>query len=488
VSVSLGARLLSVTLILQVMALLIGVIGSSWQRAGEMMEQEEKYLAHHVDRYVENWNRNAPSWSGPEGIRFQHLTSDLRILADTADPKRVGKRLARPHPFLERALKTGSDKGSVRFPIPSERIESYGRFHFLPDRSLALASIPGHHFLDEFMKSLVELGRLGLFLGGCSLLLTLLLFRSLLRPLRDLTLAMEEAENGRLDVTLPQPANDETGTLIRVSGVLIERIRMLLAGEARSSRMEEEVNIAAEIQSRLLPPPEVRLGVCEIQSHYQSATETGGDFWGCFESGGRVYLYVGDVTGHGLPSALVTAGVRGALATLIKKDGEAPSSPPTLKEILDTANLAVWDIGGGELQMTLFVSVLDHSDGSLHYAGAGHPPAWLFRKSDGGKSSILHSRGTRLGEGPALSVIDENKVIFGQGDTLLLYTDGLLTPMGEDLTAENRTALRAKISEILAREEHLERSKTAIEFLLFEATQGSPPADDITFALMRLAS
>jgi serine phosphatase RsbU (regulator of sigma subunit) len=184
----------------------------------------------------------------------------------------------------------------------------------------------------------------------------------------------------------------------------------------------------------------------------------------------------------------VTAGVRGALATLIKKDGEEPSSPPTLKEILDTANLAVWDIGGGELQMTLFVSVLDPSDGSLHYAGAGHPPAWLFRKSDGGKSSILHSRGTRLGEGPSLSVIDENKVSFRQGDTLLLYTDGLLTPMGEDLTAENRTALRGKISGILDREEHLERSKTAIEFLLFEATQGNPPADDITFALMRVAS
>jgi serine phosphatase RsbU (regulator of sigma subunit) len=79
-------------------------------------------------------------------------------------------------------------------------------------------------------------------------------------------------------------------------------------------------------------------------------------------------------------------------------------------------------------------------------------------------------------------------VDFNPGDTLLLYTDGLLTPMGEDLTAENRTALRGTISEILDRENTLEKSKTAIEFLLFEATQGAPPADDITFALMRVGT
>jgi sigma-B regulation protein RsbU (phosphoserine phosphatase) len=252
--------------------------------------------------------------------------------------------------------------------------------------------------------------------------------------------------------------------------------------------MEEEVNIAAEIQSRLLPPPEVRLGPCEVQSHYQSATETGGDFWGCFESGGKVYLYVGDVTGHGLPSALVTAGVRGSLATLIKPDGVSPPSAPTLKQILSTANLAVWDIGGGELQMTLFVAVYDPSSGSLHYAGAGHPPAWIFRKSVEDKSSILHSRGTRLGEGPTLSVIDENSTSLENGDTLLLYTDGMLTPKGEDLTAEHRTSFRATIAGILAKEPSLERSKTAIEFLLFEATGGAPPADDITFALMRVGT
>ncbi len=476
-SVSIGARLLFVTLILQFLSVSIVVLGSSWNHAGVMLEREERHLAHHIDHFVENWNRNAQPWIGPEGVRFQLLSPESKILADTADPKRVGKRLAKPHLFLELALKSGIDRGSIR---------PYGLFRFLPDRKLVLASIPGNTFMEEFRKNLVEQARLGLLLGGCTLLLTLFLFRTLLRPLKELTVALEQAENGSLDVPLPQAGSDETGILIRVCGVLIERIRMLLAGEARSSRMEEEVNIAAEIQSRLLPPPEVRMGPCEVQSHYQSATETGGDFWGCFESEGKVYLYVGDVTGHGLPSALVTAGVRGSLATLIKNEGNTPSSSPTLKDILTTANSAVWDIGGGELQMTLFVSVFDPSINTLHYAGAGHPPAWIFKKSEAEKSSILHSRGTRLGEGPSLTVIDEHSTSFGSGDTLLLYTDGMLTPRGEDLTAEHRTAFRSAIAGILAKEENLGRSKTAIEFLLFEATGGSPPADDITFALMRV--
>ncbi len=486
--VSIGARLLSVTLVLQVLAVSSAVIASSWHRAEEVMNHEERHLAHHIDRLVWNWQQGTSAWSAPEGVHFQLLSSDLKVLVDTADPKRVGKRLVRPHPFIERALLTRSERGAIRFPVPGERLESYGYFVLLPDRSLALGSIPGTRFMREFRAGLVDQGRLALFLGGCTLILTLLLFRSLLRPLRELSLALEQAENGRLDVELPEPGRDETGTLIRVTGLLIERIRVLLAGEARSSRMEEEVNIAAEIQSRLLPPPEVRLGTCEVQSHYQSATETGGDFWGCFESGDRIYLYVGDVTGHGLPSALVTAGVRGSLATLLKKDGEGPPDPPSLKQILDTANLAVWDIGGGELQMTLFVAVYEPSKGLLHYAGAGHPPAWLFKRDQVDGSSILHSRGSRLGEGPALPVMDEHSVAFGPGDTVMLYTDGILTPRGEDLTAEHRSAFRNSIAGILHSESNLERSKTAIEFKLFEATGGAPPADDITFALMRVGT
>lgn len=486
-SVSIGARLLSVTFILQVLTLSIAVAALSWNRAADRIEFEERDLALQVERYGEHWNRTGIPWTPPAEIQFQVLSPELKVLADTVDPKRVGKRLIHPHPFLERALSARAPRGSVRFQAPDQRLDSIGHFIALPDRTLVLGSIPGAWFVEEFKRGLLLHLRAGLVLLGCSLLLTLFLFRSLLRPLRELVAALEQAENGNLDVILPRTGNDETGILSRIAGTLLERIRMLLAGEARSSRMEEEVNIAAEIQSRLLPPPELRLGPCEVQSHYQSATETGGDFWGCFESGGHIHLYVGDVTGHGLPSALITAGVRGALATLIKQDGIHSSDPPTLKQILETANLAVWDIGAGELQMTLFVAIFEPSTSMLHYAGAGHPPAWLFRKSGTDGSTILHSRGTRLGEGPSLPEIDEHSIRLGMGDTLMLYTDGMLTPRGEDLTAEHRAAFRNRVGEVLARGESLDRSKTAIEFMLFEATGGTPPADDITFALMRCA-
>ncbi len=484
-SVSIGARLLSVTFILQSLVLSIAVGALAWNRAKERLEVEEKNLSLHVDHFAENWNSTGIPWTPPGDSQFQVLTPDWKVLADTVDTKRIGKRLIQPHPLLELVGKSKITRGSVRFLLPGERLDSYGTFLVLPDRTLVLGTIPGQRFVEEFKIGILQYSRLGLLLAGCSLMAFMLILRTFLKPLHQLVEALKQAENGNLEVELPRAGTDETGTLIRISGALLERIKILLAGEARSSRMEEEVNIAAEIQSRLLPPPELRLGPCEIQSHYQSATETGGDFWGCFESGGHIHLYVGDVTGHGLPSALVTAGVRGALATLITQDGADQAPPPTLGRIMETANLAVWDIGGGELQMTLFVSVFDPSTAMLHYAGAGHPPAWLFRKSGTEGSTILHSRGTRLGEGPSLPTIDEHSIRLDPGDTLMLYTDGMLTPRGEDITAEHRTAFRSRIMEILARETSLDRAKTAIEFMLFEATGGAPPADDITFALMR---
>ncbi len=479
---SLGTKLILSLILVEGVTLLSGVTALTWKAGSEQTLRVEQALSAQSDLIARDWPRKPLPEELDSRFRFQVIAPDGKVDWDTGEPKLVGRTLKEPHPLLRIASGSALKRGSTRFSIP-EAESHLGTYRKLASGHLVVGAFPLSGFGEETRRAFALFLRAGIFLAGISILLSVFLVRKLVAPIRNLTHAMRSAGDGNFEIELPKPSRDEIGILQESFETLLSRLRILLAGEARSSRMEEEVNIAAEIQARLLPLPELRAGPCEIRSHYQSATETGGDFWGGFEAGNRLYLYVGDVTGHGLPSALVTAGVRGGLSALTSSLARRPGAHPLLSELLEVTHSAVRDIGSGELQMTLFATEFEFETRTLRYTSAGHPPAWLFKRS--GESRILHARGPRLGEESLYSGNEENEVILDPGDTLLLYTDGLLSPCGTEVTPESRKVLRERIGTILTEESSLEKAKTAIEFMLFEQTRGAPPSDDISFTLMR---
>jgi sigma-B regulation protein RsbU (phosphoserine phosphatase) len=323
-------------------------------------------------------------------------------------------------------------------------------------------------------------------LGLSMVLFAIAIWRSL-APLRVLSAATEGVANGNLDLVDSPNRLDEVGKIQQSLRSIVDRTRMLLAGEAQNSRIVEEVNIAAEIQTKLLPPAEVKTTRFEIQSHYQSATETGGDYWGYIESFNHVILYVGDVTGHGIPSALVTAGVRGCFSALAHRYQMNPTLIPNTPEILALADQAVKDTGRGELHMTLFVLIINLENGQVEFTSAGHPPALLFRNQDGKVSAeTLHNRGPRLGESGVFTPGEPSQTSLKKGDTLFLYTDGLFEDGDTNGRSIDKAILKEKISNGLETGKTLDEVKTALEFDLFEIHRGNPTRDDITFCLMRL--
>jgi serine phosphatase RsbU (regulator of sigma subunit) len=156
--------------------------------------------------------------------------------------------------------------------------------------------------------------------------------------------------------------------------------------EARErERIEQELQVARQIQQELLPETTPELDGWEITTYYEPAREVGGDFYDFLEfDDGRLGLVVGDATGKGMPAALVMSTTRGMLRAVV----QSLESP---REVLARVNEAlVADIPPSTF-VTCLYAILDPKSGSLRYANAGHDLPYLRRGS--GDAEELRARG-----------------------------------------------------------------------------------------------
>lgn len=187
--------------------------------------------------------------------------------------------------------------------------------------------------------------------------------------------------------------------------------------EARTrERIEQELRIARIIQQTLLPQELPQLGGWQLGAYYQPARAVGGDFYDFlpFEDG-RLGLVIGDVTDKGVPAALVMATTRSMLRTAAQH-GDSPG------EVLERANNLLFPDIPPKMFVTCLYAILDPLSGRLQYANAGHDLPYL---SHDGSASELRATGMPLGLMPDMKY-EEKEVHMAAGDTLLLYSDGLV--------------------------------------------------------------
>lgn len=206
---------------------------------------------------------------------------------------------------------------------------------------------------------------------------------------------------------------------------------------AAQAALAREVELAATVQAELLPGrgPHVHGDVTVVGS-WLPATRCAGDFWGVYPlPGGRVLVAIGDVTGHGVASAMVTAAALGACDVHVRRSG----SRLDLAELMAALDLAVRRASGGELAMTCFAAVLDPAGKDLAYTSCGHTAPYLCRAAASGPASApagpaagagieLHAlvgRGNPLGAGlpSAPRVLHRS---LEPGDLVVWYTDGVI--------------------------------------------------------------
>ena len=198
----------------------------------------------------------------------------------------------------------------------------------------------------------------------------------------------------------------------------IENAR-LLAETMAAQALEKQVQMAAEVQQRMIPHTPPKVPGVDLAAVYVPCFELGGDFYDFIPlQGDNTGLAIADVAGKGVPASLSMAAVRAALRAQV-------DNVYYLYEVLQRINLMVCrDTTPGEF-VTLFYGVLDARNKRFTYCNAGHPPGLILRE---GKVIELGSENMVLGVDPAQEYKQSIAELKGK-DILLLYTDGLTDAM-----------------------------------------------------------
>lgn len=187
--------------------------------------------------------------------------------------------------------------------------------------------------------------------------------------------------------------------------------------EARArERLEQELRVARLIQQTLLPKDLPAIPGWELAAYYQPARAVGGDFYDfLYFPDGRLGLVIGDVTDKGVPAALVMATTR----SILRAAAQGESSPGVVLE--RTNDLLCPDIPP-KMFVTCLYAILDPKSGRLLFANAGHDLP--YQRHNNGVTE-LRATGMPLGLMPGMRY-EEQDTILEPGDSILLYSDGLV--------------------------------------------------------------
>ncbi|MCF7550644.1 SpoIIE family protein phosphatase [Pseudonocardia sp. WMMC193] len=280
------------------------------------------------------------------------------------------------------------------------------------------------------------------------------------------------------------------GLLTQISDVT-EQVQARRAAQAEAKeareRYEQARDVITTLQRELLPRGVPVIPGLDIAASYLLAdtdTAAGGDWFDAFAlADGRVALVVGDVVGHGVAASAAMGQLRVLLRDRLARGGGAGGG---LVEALDGLDAAAKDIRGARAA-TLCVAVVDPRRGTVEYCTAGHP-APLLVPADGPARYLTPTGAGPLTSGVGFPVACEQ---LGEGELLLLYSDGIIERPGRDL-AGSTVELAQVVADIAAgrglpspfRSVPRRVSTEGIELVV----RGTGHADDITLlAAQRVA-
>ena len=250
---------------------------------------------------------------------------------------------------------------------------------------------------------------------GVGICLTILVSRNLSIPFRDIIQTLRRIRNGRFDQRVQVISNDEIG----YTG---DAINEMTKGLIERERMQQSLNLAKEVQQNLLPKNNLKVNGFDIAGKSVYCDETGGDYYDFIiiddAAEQKIGVAIGDVSGHGIPSALLMATVRSSL----RQRAHLPGS--TAKIISDVNRLLVQDVEDSGQFMTMFFLALDTATRQLEWVRAGHDPGIVY---DPGLDSFseLGGSGIALGVDAKWIYEDNKKTDFSNGQIIFLSTDGI---------------------------------------------------------------
>jgi sigma-B regulation protein RsbU (phosphoserine phosphatase) len=245
------------------------------------------------------------------------------------------------------------------------------------------------------------------------------------------------------------------------------------------ARMSRELEIARQVQMRLLPGKSPEVEGFDIDGICIPANEVGGDYYDFIPiDGSKLGIVIGDVSGKGVPAAIYMTLTKG----VIQSQAENQLSP---KEVLTRVNRSLYSMMDHKSFVTLFFAVMDSRSRSLIFSRAGHNPMLYFPGS-GGNVISLKPEGIALGieRGKIFDItIKTGEIKLAKDDLVVFYTDGITEAMNKKLEEYGEERLRAVIME--------NRNMTVKQIIgtvisdVGRFVDGYPQHDDMTMVIVK---
>ncbi len=251
--------------------------------------------------------------------------------------------------------------------------------------------------------------------------------------------------------------------------------KRLFKEELEKQKMEEELELAKEIQKNLLPQSLPAFDKYEIAAINISSKQVGGDYYDIIKFDNKSFaVAIADVSGKGVPAALLMANIQAFLKTICRQGMKIDEATALINDLLSE------NITDGKF-ITFFWGILNDEDCTIQYVNAGHNPPLLIRDS---KIRKLDKGGIILGVMKTNIPYITEKVQLRSGDVLLLFTDGITEAMDK-----NRDEFSDERLEKLAVELYknsADEISFSIQSEVQKFTRGAVQSDDMTMMVIKV--
>jgi sigma-B regulation protein RsbU (phosphoserine phosphatase) len=330
-------------------------------------------------------------------------------------------------------------------------------------------------YIQALIDKLVGWMRYGLLV--IVLLVVVLAFsfsRTVTKPIQALADGARGLAKGQFDAQVDIRSRDEFGDVGHVFNSVGPRLK-------EHYQMSQSLELAMEVQQSLLPKTDPKVEGLDIAGISIYCDETGGDYYDFLNVGelerGKTGVVVGDVSGHGIPSALLMATARASLR-------QRSSLPGSMARIVSDLNIQLTrDVEESGQFMTLFYLTIDAAKQNVQWVRAGHDPAILYDPATDSFED-LRGPGVALGVDEYWQYSENMKTGLAEGQIIVLGTDGIWeahNPKGEMFGKD-------RLNDVIRRNSTVSAKKIvdAIIDTLQRFQKDQEPEDDVTLVVIKI--
>ncbi len=388
------------------------VMGRESNRITELVEERAKLLESNLNFtiirvVVQDLQGRVLDHTRPEKIGQTNISDDVQ------------KVITSTRPLITRQIKTLKQEPGkpeipvieVTYPIGNRQGNIVATIKIILDVGRTLERI--HEEYWRYNRRVL----FGFVLAAVLLIWGTLFFlrRRIITPVLSVAEASARVASGDLETRLVPRGEDEIGNLVQSFNQMVEGLK-------QRDQMRQSLEIAMEVQQSLLPKNDPVFEGLDIAGKSIYCDETGGDYYDFFEFGEdgteKIGIVLGDVSGHGISSALLMASARAFLH-------QRSALPGTISQVISDINRQLArDVENSGSFMSMFYMIIDKTNKSLKWVRAGHDPA-IFYDPDTDKISELKGVGMALGVDENCQYGENAKHNLTNGQIIVLGTDGI---------------------------------------------------------------